>query len=832
MKNKWLTAIIIVIIVIVLALIISREPGRDSLVAKWRQERREIGDLHIIYPLNGTLFPPEITPPTFRWRDQKQPGGAWAISVDTGGEEILKGIYTDRQEWRPTREQWETLKLRSMDGDARVTILGLTEKAVYSSASVTIRTSRDEVGAPIFYRDVPLPFKYAYANLERIRWRLGTIDSDQPSAIILENLPLCANCHSFTPDGAMLAMDVDYANDKGSYMIAAMEKRIPMTADKIISWSDYRREDGVGTFGLLSQVSPDGRYIISTVKDRSIFVPKDDPYYSQLFFPIKGILVVYDRQTASYRALPGADDPAYVQSSPAWTPDGQTIYFARAKAYISEEAEKIKSAVLPTSVASEFIEGKRGFKYDLYRIPFNGGGGGTPEPVPGASQNGMSNYFPKISPDGKWLVFTQARNFMLLQPDSKLYIMPASGGRSREMTCNTVNMNSWHSWSPNGKWLVFASKWLGPYTQLYITHIDEHGGDTPPVLLENLTIANRAANIPEFVNIRPGELEKLEDRFTESGNYYVRIGVDKFLRNDVEGAIKAYDKALEQTPGSASLYGKRGDARYKLKDYRKAIDDYDLAIKLNPNYVDAYKGRAAAKLDSGDFTGAREDFTSAIRLKDNDDALYADRAVAKAEMGDLNGAVQDFSRALQLKPSAKIYNRRADVKARLKDFSGAIKDLDEAIRLAPDDHALYNNRGVVKADSGDLDGAIADYGRCIERNPDYALAYRNRGFDRLRLKKFNEADKDLQKALELNPGDFAAHSIQGEIKFELRDFPAALKALNEALRLNPQSADDYYKRGMVKLVRRDREAGCADLHKAHELGSPKAMPQIEKYCGR
>ena len=31
---------------------------------------------------------------------------------------------------------------------------------------------------------------------------------------------------------------------------------------KIITWSDYRREDGDATFGLLCQVSPDGRYVV------------------------------------------------------------------------------------------------------------------------------------------------------------------------------------------------------------------------------------------------------------------------------------------------------------------------------------------------------------------------------------------------------------------------------------------------------------------------------------------------------------------------------------------------------------------------------------------
>ena len=63
-----------------------------------------------------------------------------------------------------------------------------------------------------------------------------------------------------------------------------------LATSDIITWDDYRREDGQQTFGLLSQISPDGRYVLSTVKDRSVFVPRPDLAFSQLFFPLKGIL--------------------------------------------------------------------------------------------------------------------------------------------------------------------------------------------------------------------------------------------------------------------------------------------------------------------------------------------------------------------------------------------------------------------------------------------------------------------------------------------------------------------------------------------------------------
>ena len=49
----------------------------------------------------------------------------------------------------------------------------------------------------------------------------------------------------------------------------------------------------IDTFGLLSQISPDGRYAVSKAKDRSLVVPKPDFYFSRLFLSLKGILAYY-----------------------------------------------------------------------------------------------------------------------------------------------------------------------------------------------------------------------------------------------------------------------------------------------------------------------------------------------------------------------------------------------------------------------------------------------------------------------------------------------------------------------------------------------------------
>ena len=147
-----------------------------------------------------------------------------------------------------------------------------------------------------------------------------------------------------------------------------------------------------------------------------------------------------------------------MQTNAVWSPDGKEIVFARAKAYRAERLEQKNSALVDDKDVPEFTVDKKPFRYDLYRIPFNDGKGGTPQPLQGASDDGMSNFFPKYSPDGKWIVFCKAKSYMLLQPDSELYIVPAAGGVARRLRYNTARMNSWHSWSSNSRWLVFSSK--------------------------------------------------------------------------------------------------------------------------------------------------------------------------------------------------------------------------------------------------------------------------------------------------------------------------------------------------------------------------------------
>jgi len=685
----------------------------------------------IVYPQDGTLFPPEIAGPTVRWEDGNAAASLWLVRVEVADGQVPIDCLSRERQWTPTAQEWERIKKGSVEKEARVLVLGVRSglrAKVVSAGVVGVRTSEDEVGAPLFYREVNLPFIDAVTDPSKIRWRFGSISSPQPPPVVLTGLPVCGNCHSFTPDGRTLAMDVDYANSKGSYVITPIQPQMVLATSDIITWDDYRREDGEQTFGLLSQVSPDGRYVVSTVKDKSVFVPMPELAFSQLFFPIKGILCVYDRQTKVFQALPGADDPAYVQSNPSWSPDSKYIVFARAKAYDLQNTKGQGKVLLTREECKEFVEDGKPFLFDLCRIPFHEGQGGVAEPIEGASSNGMSNYFARYSPDGRWIVFCKAKSYMLLQPDSELYILPAKGGEARQLGGNAGRMNSWHSWSPNGKWLVFSSKAWSDYTQLCLTHIDEKGESSPPVLLAHLTSSNWAANIPEFVNARPDAIAKIDERFLNDYSF-VRAGNEFYRNEDADSAIREYNKALELNPNNVEAHQKLGFLLGRVKgqpqeglphllraialEPHNARAHYDLAmILIHQRKIDEAAGHVAEALAQMPVEGldhqytpvrlhqdlgevlllayrlpeAKAHLTKVLELDPTNPQAHYWLAQALAGLGEMEPALQYYTKAMKLDPrvddSPWLHHVLAQNFLQKRQFRDAVSHEERALALA------------------------------------------------------------------------------------------------------------------------------------------------------
>lgn len=607
------------------------------------------GSLLIRYPFDNAVFPPGIAAPRFHWEDCSVEADAWLVrlEISDGGDALF--FETSVPEWKPSEDEWETIQQRCRGTMAEATVLGVRRRRqdrVLSSGQVSFTTSPDRVDAPIFYREVNLPFREAVIDPSRIRWRFGEVASREPPQVVLTGLPVCGNCHSFSADGKTLGMDVDYANDKGSYAILPVADQMVIDPGKIITWSDYLRDDDQPSLGLLSQVSPDGKYVVSTVKDGAVFEPKPELEFSQLFFPIKGILGIYSRETGVFSALPGANDPEYVQSNGVWSPDGQWLVFARSRRFQSSGP-----GLITDGERQEFLAGAKIFRFDLYRIPFNDGKGGRAEPLAGASHDGMSNYFPRYSPDGKWIVFCKASSFMLLQPDSQLYIIPSEGGEARKLRCNTGKMNSWHSWSPSGRWMVFSSKAFSPYTQLFLTHFDDEGHSSPPVLLADFTASDRAANIPEFVPAPPDAIGSITERFISDHNYMRQATVSAQF-HDLARAEAASRKAIALNPKNADSHVGLGNVLMAQGRAEEAAEACRTAIELAPDHFKARLLLGVMVMNAGRPGEAAEHLAKAVRLRTEDASAHYYLGLALERQAKFERALAEYERTLELMPNS------------------------------------------------------------------------------------------------------------------------------------------------------------------------------------
>jgi tetratricopeptide (TPR) repeat protein len=717
-------------------------------------------------PGPGSLFPSDIAPPLFAWRDAASGVSSWTIEVRFGdgsrpvrmnsrGEPMQIGEIDERcakagavqpqltaeqsaaHTWRPDPATWESIKKHSIKSPATVVISGVRdevvisgvrdEKDVVSQGRVEIRTSEDPVGAPIFFRDVPLISVPVGAKgvimpipteaVPFIAWRLRYVNETR-SKLMMEGLPTCANCHSFSRDGKTLGLDVDGpGNDKGLYGIVPVKPETSIRNEYVIRWSSFADEKASKRFGFMSQISPDGQYVVTSIENPGSHVRDFDSRlyngfykdygFGQVFFPTRGVLAWYSKKTGKLQTLPGADDPNYVQTSAFWSPDGKYLVFSRARAkdpyYEGQKVAEYANDPNETQI-----------QYDLYRIPFNEGRGGTPERIEGASQNGMSNNFPKVSPDGRWIVFVQNRNGLLMRPDSRLYIVPFEGGKARPLDCNLSRMNSWHSFSPNGRWLVFSSKGRSFYTQMFLTHIDQDGNDSPAIPIENATAANRAVNIPEFVNVAPGGLAKMDAPATD---FYRQVdkAAEVARKGDYRAATTEWNKAVALDPEDAKARYHLAFALDKQGKLDDAIEQYRKAVAFDPNNAPAWASLGVALTRSGKPQDAIEAYTQSLAVDPKNALAESNLAAALIETGRTDDAMEHILKALTIDPDfADAHNMLAIVLARAGQLDQAVQHMEAAVAKSPDSVEYRFNLGRILAARHEFAQAIPHFEKAVE----------------------------------------------------------------------------------------------------------------------
>ena len=196
------------------------------------------------------------------------------------------------------------------------------------------------------------------------------------------------------------------------------------------------------------------------------------------------------------------NDTTELEVFPAWAPDGKTLY------YCSAHFEKQDSSL---SRVSEIVKRSQEIKYNIYKKRFD------PETMTfsprelvfAADSLGKSATLPRISPDGRYLMFALAEFgvFHIWHHDADLWMLDLSSAAARPMAeINSPDTESYHSWSSNSKWVVFSSRRDdGTYTRPFFAHIDKDGHGTKPF---ELPCADphyhrefmRCYNIPEFMH--------------------------------------------------------------------------------------------------------------------------------------------------------------------------------------------------------------------------------------------------------------------------------------------------------------------------------------------
>ncbi len=219
-------------------------------------------------------------------------------------------------------------------------------------------------------------------------------------------------------------------------------------------------------------------------------------------------LILYDVEANTVQIA--ANEPDELETFPWWSPEGDYLYFCSAHYHYDQKGGD-----------RALMDAYKEIRYNLYRMPYDPGTKtfGPRELVFDADTLGKSATLPRISPDGRWLVFALGDygNFHIWHKSSDLWIMDlkeagqgagfdTARATARKMEgINSPDVESYHSWSSNGRWMVVSSRRIdGSYTRPFIAYVDKDGKARKPFALpqkdpEFYYDFYRSYNIPEFM---------------------------------------------------------------------------------------------------------------------------------------------------------------------------------------------------------------------------------------------------------------------------------------------------------------------------------------------
>ena len=458
----------------------------------------EIDASPAIYPQYSDItIPYNIAPLNVAY---EMKGKEFVTELKADGQSLVaKGRHTD---WKI--KQWHKFLSSSKGKTIEVNAYVKTEQGWGKYRPIKWRIAEEPIDPYISYRIIA-PSYVTYEELSIRQRELATFKEQ----MIYNNMLLstgkdgqCINCHSYK-NYKTDNMQFHARQYKGGTLLVTTEgvRKINLKTDSTISAGVYPAWHP--THNLIAYSINDTGQSFHTKKKNKIEVQD-----------LKSDLILYDidRNEVSFIE----HDTLEWEVFPTWSPDGKTLYYCSAHMEIQDYAQRER----------EIIDRYKEFQYNIYRKAFDPDTQtfGPSELVLDAKETNSSATFPRVSPDGRYLLFAMGEYgcFHIWHKDADLYLMDLETMQLRNIEeINSRDVESYHAWSSNGRWMLFTSRRDdGGYTRLYIAYFDKEGKAHQPFLLPQrapyfYNDYYKSYNVPEFmvepVVISPQEFARYLD---------------------------------------------------------------------------------------------------------------------------------------------------------------------------------------------------------------------------------------------------------------------------------------------------------------------------------
>jgi len=434
-----------------------------------------------IYPdYREVTIPVNIAPLTFELDEEAD---EMVARYKVGDQEI---VCADKMQ--PDMDDWRSMTDKAKGGAISVDVYVRRGEQWTHCKPFNIYVSPDSIDSYLSYRLIPPSF-VSYESLTISQRCLENYDE----SVIYDNMLCgfekegqCINCHHYqryNPERMQF-----HARQKSGGTVIAYDgklKKVNMKNDSILSAGVYP-----AWHPWLNLI------VYSTDKTHQNFHTTHSDKIE--VYDLESDIIAYDVEKGEVTNL--ENDTTEFEVFPAWAPDGRTLY------YCSAHFDRDSSVSRVNDVISRYQE----LKYNIYKKSFDPDTRqfGPRELVFSADSLDKSAVLPRISPDGRFLVFTLATYgyFHIWHHDADLWMMDLQTGACGPMNeVNSSDTESYHIWSSNGRWLVVSSRRDdGTFTRPFFAHIDKEGKCSKPFELPQADPDYnrqflRCYNIPEFM---------------------------------------------------------------------------------------------------------------------------------------------------------------------------------------------------------------------------------------------------------------------------------------------------------------------------------------------